>query len=243
MKLKIQNSDQFVVGRQPVKEFLQHSPGKVNKVIIQKSAHGQIIKEIIGLCRQNKIVFYFRPRIANNSQGVIAYISPITYYSLDDLLARPAESKKCFLILDELSDPQNLGAIIRSAVAFNISAILIPRRNSSLVTPTVVKTSAGAVSNIPIALTSNLNNTLRILAENNFTIIGADRSGKNIRECLWQFPLAIVVGSEGKGLRHLVKQNCHYLVSIPQSNKIGSLNVAVAAGIILYEINRTIFSK
>lgn len=227
-----------ITGRNPVKEYLLHSPRKVNKVIIHQTAHGKIIKEIIELCRQNKIVFHFQKHLPENSQGVVAYISPINYLTIEELLTGPSPDKKCLLVLDEITDPQNLGAIIRSAVAFNVWGIILPKRNSCLITPTVVKTSAGAVSSVSVALVGNLNNALRMLAENNFTIVGADRSGKDIRDIVWKFPLAIVFGSEGKGLRHLVKQNCNYLVSIPQSDKINSLNVAVSAGIILYEISR-----
>lgn len=169
-------------------------------------------------------------------QGVIAYSSPYVYYDIADLLQD--ERKPLILILDQIEDPHNFGAIIRSAEAFGVTGIIIPKRRTASVTRTVSRSSAGAVEHIKIARVNNLNQAIDELKEKGIWVFGADMNGESITGIKdFDMPIAIVIGNEGRGISKGIKENCDKIISIPMSGKINSLNASVAAATIIYDIS------
>ena len=174
-------------------------------------------------------------------QGLAARLPSYEYAHADDLLVRAAEAgeKALIVALDSVTDPRNLGAVVRSASGFGAHGVLIPERRSAGMTAAAWKTSAGAAARIPIARATNLNRTLRVYAEAGLTLIGLDGEAKtDLAEVDSSGPLVLVVGSEGDGLSRLVREACDTLAAIPIATQVESLNAGVAAGIALYEINR-----
>ncbi len=172
-----------------------------------------------------------------NHQGIIAYISPFKYSQLEKLDYSNDNSK--IIILDNIEDPHNLGAIIRTAVATGIEAVIIPDRNSATVNDTVIKTSSGTVFNIPVVKVKNITNTINFLKEKEYFVVGTDvEKGLDYRKYNFTGKRAIVIGNEGKGIRRLVKDNCDDLVYIPLSNGVESLNASVAAALLMFEVVR-----
>ena len=169
-------------------------------------------------------------------QGIIIDMEDYNYTSFNDLLDRDVNS---ILILDHILDPHNLGAIVRTAVAASIDAIIIPSDRQVLVNSTVVKTSVGAVFDIDIVLVNNINNTIRTLKDNGFWIYGTVMNGEDYTKVDYSGKTAIIIGNEEKGISKLVKENCDFLVTIPISNKIDSLNASVAAALMMYEVVRS----
>ena len=168
-------------------------------------------------------------------QGYGANIENFKNYALDDVIN--PEKQQLFLILDKLNDPNNLGAIIRSCDAFGVDAIIIPNKNSIGITDTVVKVSTGAIFHVPVVTVSNINQTIDKLKKNNFWVIGTDASAKqSISEIKNDRNLALVIGSEGYGISNLVSKNCDYLVKIPMTGHVNSLNASVSAGIMIYAL-------
>ena len=168
-------------------------------------------------------------------QGIIIDMEDYNYTSFNDLLDKDVNS---ILILDHILDPHNLGAIVRTAVAASIDAIIIPSDRQVLVNSTVVKTSVGAVFDIDIVLVNNINNTIRTLKDNGFWIYGTVMNGEDYTKVDYSGKTAIIIGNEEKGISKLVKENCDFLVTIPISNKIDSLNASVAAALMMYEVVR-----
>jgi 23S rRNA (guanosine2251-2'-O)-methyltransferase len=232
-----------ICGRNPVRELLRSGRSCVNKVFVSKTSQGQPIKDIIALAKANKVPIYFVPPEKldaydiDNNQGVLAFVSPEKYMELDELLVKLKDKQKPFIvILDEIKDPHNLGAITRNAVAFGADAIVLGKWRSCAITDTVVKVSAGASQLIDFARVSNIPETISKLKKEGYWVIGAEEGGNPLEKEKFGFPLAIVIGSEGEGLHRLIKERCDGLVSIPQTNKISSLNASCAAAIVLYEI-------
>ena len=173
-------------------------------------------------------------------QGVIAFVTPYSYVEIEDILARASEKDEppFVIVLDEITDPHNLGSIIRTAESCGAHGIIIPKRRAVGLTPTVIKASAGAVEFIPIAKVTNISSTLESLKKHGLWVVGADMDGELYTSKDLTGPIALVIGSEGKGLGRLVKEKCDFLVRIPQKGKISSLNASVAAGVLMYEIVR-----
>ena len=168
-------------------------------------------------------------------QGYGANIENFNNYALEDVIN--PEKQQLFLILDKLNDPNNLGAIIRSCDAFSVDAIIIPNKNSVGITDTVVKVSTGAIFHVPVVTVSNINQTIDKLKKNNFWVIGTDaHANQNISEIKNDRNLALVIGSEGYGISNLVSKNCDYLVKIPMTGHVNSLNASVSAGIMIYAL-------
>ena len=168
-------------------------------------------------------------------QGYGANIENFKNYALEDIIN--PEKRQLFLILDKLNDPNNLGAIIRSCDAFGVDGIIIPNKNSIGITDTVVKVSTGAIFYVPIVTVSNINQTIDKLKKNNFWIIGTDAgANQSISEIKNDRNLALVIGSEGYGISNLVAKNCDYLVKIPMTGHVNSLNASVSAGIMIYAL-------
>ena len=211
------------------------------------------VKEVISLAKEQGIVIQFVERskiegIAGGlrHQGVLAYVAPVAYSDLETIL-QAAETKgeaPFLLLLDELEDPHNLGALLRTADATGVHGVLIPKRRSVPLTATVAKTSAGAVEYVPVARIGNIAQTLRKLKDKGFWVAGADMDGsQNYYEADLTGPLVLVVGSEGHGMSRLTKEQCDFIVKMPMVGKINSLNASVAGSILMYESMRQRLQK
>ena len=188
--------------------------------------------------------FVSRPeldRMAGNNahQGVVAVTSAKQYNDLDDVVAAKRGQFSLVVVLDGVEDPHNLGAILRTADAAGADGVVIPERRAAGVTPTVTKASAGASEHLPIAKVTNIGRTLEELKSKNLWIVGLDeRAPQNYDSLDYKMDCAIVLGAEGKGVHELVRKKCDFMISIPMLGKVSSLNVSVAAGVMLYEIVR-----
>jgi 23S rRNA (guanosine2251-2'-O)-methyltransferase len=233
----------IIYGRNSVLELLKVGRRTVNKLMISQTARGSVVTKIINLAKQKSIAVHTVPpekfdRFSEKSQGVAVEVSPIEYIELEDLIKQSrALPKSLLVILDGIEDPHNLGAIVRNCVAFGANGIIIPKWRAVGVNETVSKTSAGAVEHVSISKVANINRALDLLKENNFWIAGAAvNGGQSLKDADLVFPLAIIIGSEGFGLRGLTKKHCDFLISIPQKSIISSLNASCACAVILYEI-------
>lgn len=173
-------------------------------------------------------------------QGVVAFMAAKEYVDIDDILAGVGAGEEPFLIiLDEISDPHNLGAILRTADAAGAHGVVIPRRRSAPLTPTVAKSSAGAIEYVKVARVANLPQAIEQLKKKGLWIAGAEADGKDLYwEARLDGPLGLVIGGEGKGLGRLVKERCDSLVRLPMSGRVNSLNASVAAALLVYEVLR-----
>jgi 23S rRNA (guanosine2251-2'-O)-methyltransferase len=172
-------------------------------------------------------------------QGVVAVTSAKQYADLDDVIASKRSAYATIIVLDGVEDPHNLGAILRTADASGADGVVIPERRAAGVTGTVAKTSAGASEHLPIAKVTNISRTIEDLKSRNIWIVGLDERGSQTYDSVdYKMDCAIVLGAEGKGLHDLVKKKCDFLVSIPMLGRVPSLNVSVAAGVVLYEVAR-----
>ena len=212
---------------------------KVRKLKIEEKYYLKI-KNLLGEFPKSKIKLARKSEIDNltrdNHQGIIIDMEDYQYTPLNKILDREDDK---ILLLDHTLDPHNFGAIIRTAVAAGFNAIIIPNDRQVLVNSTVVKTSVGAVFDIDIVLVTNLNNTIKTLKDNGFWIYGTVMSGEDYREVDYNGKVCLIIGNEEKGISKLVKENCDFLVTIPISPKIDSLNASVAAGILIYEVVRS----
>jgi 23S rRNA (guanosine2251-2'-O)-methyltransferase len=237
-----------IEGRNPVLEALR-AGRSINKILISNDIERHsAIAEILHLAKERKIpVEWLSPEIlrtkisTRSPQGVIAYASAKEYVDVHDLLdiTRSRNEPAFYVMLDGLEDPQNLGAIIRTADASGVHGVIIPQRRAVGLTGVVAKTSAGAIEYVPVARVVNLNNAIKTLKENNIWVIGIDQGVKRtFTEIDFKLPTVIVIGGEGKGLSRLVKENCDEVASIPMKGKISSLNASVAAAVAMYEVLR-----
>lgn len=212
---------------------------KVRKLEIEEKYYLKI-KNLLGEFPKSKIKLARKSEIDNltkdNHQGIIIDMEDYQYIPLNKILDREDDK---ILLLDHILDPHNFGAIIRTAVAAGIKTIIIPNDRQVLVNSTVVKTSVGAVFDIDIVLVTNLNNTIKILKDNGFWIYGTVMSGEDYREVDYNGKVCLIIGNEEKGMSKLVKESCDFLITIPISPKIDSLNASVAAGILIYEVVRS----
>jgi len=235
-----------IEGRNPVLEALK-SGRTINKILIAKGEREGSIKQIIALAREKGIVVQEvdRSKLDGMSatggahQGVIALAAAKDYVETDDILAI-ADSKgepAFILILDEITDPHNLGSILRTANAVGAHGVIIPKRRAIGLTPAVSKASAGAIEYVPVARVTNIAQTIEYLKKKNIWVVGTDASGeKSFFESDLTGPVALVIGSEGEGMGKLVKEKCDFIVNIPMKGQIASLNAAVAGAIVMYEI-------
>lgn len=228
----------IVFGRNVAKEVIKNNI-KINKVYIQEGIKEEVINELQSMDINIK---YLNKNDMNkiekgNHQGIILDIEDYKYYDEKKMLDNINETS-FIVILDHLEDPHNFGAIVRTSYALGINAIIIPNDRSVDITPTVVKTSAGAIYNIPIIKVPNLTNTIEKLKKEGYWIVGTDMKGENYSELKYDMPTCLVIGNEGKGMSQIIKKNCDYLVSIPMEGQIDSLNASVSCGIILSEIKR-----
>ena len=219
----------------------------IDKVFIQKGLQGNLFKELQTLLHQNQISTVWVPTeklnrlTKKNHQGVIANISPISYYELEDLVNKVSETtdNPIYLLLDHLSDVRNFGAIIRTAECTSVSGIIIPKQGAAPVTADTVKTSAGAVFNIPICKVNHLNDAVFYLQSSGIKVVAAtEKTDKEIYNVPMNEPLAIVMGAEDKGISSSLLKICDEKAKLPMMGNIGSLNVSVACAVFLYEVVR-----
>ncbi len=230
-----------LIGIHPVKEAL--TAGRpLERVLVAKGAGGPRIQEIVDLCRLRKVAFRFELREvldkgaggAGRHQGVIAYGSEKRYDEFDDVVGR-----ELIVVLDGVEDPHNLGAILRTASAVGAGAVVIPERRAVGLTETVGKAAAGALEHIAIVRVTNIAQTLEKFKKNGYWIYGLDeRAERNYDEAGFDDKAVVVLGAEGHGLHENVRKACDFLLKIPMSGPIPSLNVSVAAGIVLFDWKR-----
>lgn len=241
------NKQLIVIGKHPVIELLQN--GKpVQKVFILRTLKGPTEIDVRRLTSESNIPLsrvdnYKLDKLANNKnhQGLVALTSPIAFQNIEDIIPHIYESNETplILILDHVTDVRNFGAIARSALAMGVHAIIIPSKGTAAINKDAIKSSAGAVLDIPICRMSNLVDAIQYLKDSGITTFSSTlRNSKNIAELDFSDPTAIVIGSEDHGVDNTVIKVSDALFKIPQSEAVDSLNVSVATGIILYEVNR-----
>ena len=231
----------LTLGVHPVREALR-ARRPLDKVLIAKGASGPRLQEIVDLCRAQSIPLRFEPRDmldrlskGFSHQGAIAFGAAHGYADLNEVI----EGATLLIILDGVEDPHNLGAIIRTAHAAGANAIIVPERRAAPLTETVDRASAGALEYLPIARVNNVKQALERLKEKNFWVYGLDERGTEVYDRVeYATPTAIVLGGEGKGLHQSVQRHCDVLVRIPMAGAVSSLNVSVAAGIVLFQWRR-----
>lgn len=236
----------IIAGRNAVLEALR-GQRSINKIMIQDGASGGSLGEIIGLAKSKNITVEFAKsdkldKLAQGvrHQGVAALAAPIAFQTLDDVFAK-AEQKgedPFILLLDELQDPQNVGALIRTADAAGVHGVLMPRRRSCPLNAVVAKISAGAVEYVPVVQIGNIAQTIEELQQRGCWVVGADMDGDDYYAANMTGPIVLVIGAEGKGLGRLVKQKCDNIISITMNGGVNSLNASNAGAVLMYEVVR-----
>lgn len=238
---RAQESVDLVKGRHAVLAALE-SGRSVNKVWVAEGASG--MEAIVAKARSRGIVVQFVPRnrldeMAGAHQGVIAQVAPYAYADLEDVIGRDAGVAPLVVVLDEIADPHNFGAILRTAEAAGAQGVVIGKRRQAQITDVVAKAAAGALESLPVARVANVAQALERLKQAGYWIVGADVQARaTYTEIDYRGATALVIGSEGQGMRRLVRERCDFLVSIPILGRVQSLNASVAAGVLLYEAVR-----
>lgn len=228
----------IVSGRNNVKEILKNfNKGmEIKYAICQKNFNEN---DILSLLKMHNIDTKYVEKdkldsiAKNNHQGIILEVRDFNYTNLDTIINN--KDKCLVVILDHLEDPHNLGAIVRTCEASGVDGIVLPMNRSVSVNETVMKTSVGALYNVPISQVTNLNNTIKKLKDNGFWIVGADMDGEDYKSFNYPDKCALIIGSEGFGMTRIVKDSCDFVISIPMYGKVNSLNASVAAGILIYQ--------
>lgn len=235
--------NQWYFGRQVAFQILK-SKLKVKRMLLGQNLKRTVAKEFLTLAKQKNIRIETVPvnkldtLTRGNHQGIALEIETETPADFKSFLKTSNAQKNSFVVLlDEIQDPQNLGAIIRSAVCFGCSALILSKWRSAHLTPGTMKSSSGAAAHLPIFQVSNLNYAIEQLKEKGYTIVGATVEGRSLPETKFEFPVALVLGNEHRGMKPLIQKNCDQLVAIPQNATIASLNVSAAAAILFYEIS------
>lgn len=229
---------QILYGRQVVRQVLNENR-KVRKLYLQSP-----MPELEALAKKAgvPVVLTDRKKLnriteSEHHQGVAVEIEPYETVSLDELIRGKKGQYGFLIMLDELEDPHNLGAVLRTADAVNADGVIIKKTHSAGLTPTVAKVSAGAIDTVKVAAVTNLTNACRELKKQGYWIVGADMDGVDYRTLNYDFHTVLVIGNEGKGISRLVRENCDYIVSLPMRGTISSLNASVSAGILMYGID------
>ncbi|MCM1290682.1 MAG: 23S rRNA (guanosine(2251)-2'-O)-methyltransferase RlmB [Prevotella sp.] len=240
------NKSDYIFGIRAIIEAIE-SGNEIDKILVKNDLNGDLAKELMEKVRQYEILIQRVPveklnRITRkNHQGVIAFLSPVEYYKLGEVIPQLYEDRKVpfLMLLDGLTDTRNFGAIARTASCANVDAIVIPQRNSVSVTADSVKTSAGALMSLPVCRERSILDAVRELKSNGIKVIGAsEKVHTDYTKVDMTCPVAIVMGSEDTGIRAEVLRECDEIVAIPMFGPIGSLNVSVAAGLMMYEVVR-----
>ncbi|MBR4727805.1 MAG: 23S rRNA (guanosine(2251)-2'-O)-methyltransferase RlmB [Clostridia bacterium] len=239
-----ESRQELIIGRNAVAEALR-SGRAIDTLLVAKGERSGSIGKLIAQAREREIVVKEIDRRkldltcgGENHQGIAARAAAHTYAEIPEMLAAAqARGEAPFLVLcDELEDPHNLGAILRTADACGVHGVIIPKRRGVSLTYAVGKVSAGAIEYVPVARVSNLAQTIDALKADGFWIYGADMNGTRWDQQDYGGKVALVIGAEGRGLSRLVREKCDFIVSLPMKGKINSLNASVAAGILMYEI-------
>jgi 23S rRNA (guanosine2251-2'-O)-methyltransferase len=236
----------YIYGINAVAEALKARGRAFQWVGVAKERHDLRLQKVVEECRRQGVAVRFIGRAElddmagnNGHQGVVAVTSAKQYTGLDDLTTNKRGQLSLIVVLDGVEDPHNLGAIVRTADAAGADGVVIPERRAAGVTEIVAKASAGASEHMPIAKVTNISRTVEELKAKNLWIVGLDERGTQSYDSLdYNMDCAVVLGGEGKGLHDLVRRKCDFVVSIPMLGKVPSLNVSVAAGVMLYEIVR-----
>jgi len=233
--------ENLLTGRNPIREALK-SGRDIEKLLVAKGDLSGTAQQIVAMAREARVPVQMVERsrldeLARNHQGMIAFASAYQYADVDDMLA-DAEQKgedPFLIILDGVTDPHNLGAVIRTAAAVGAHGVIVPERRAVGLTPAAVKASAGGIEHIRVARVTNLTNEIKKLKQRGIWLYGADAEGESYRRASFAGPCALVIGSEGDGISRLVLEQCDHIVSIPMKNPaMESLNASVAAGILMY---------
>ncbi|MDQ7094088.1 23S rRNA (guanosine(2251)-2'-O)-methyltransferase RlmB [Desulfosporosinus sp. PR] len=239
-------NDEIIYGKNPVLELLK-SGKPVNKILLLADGANVRNQEILSLLQKRNIPYQFVDRQAldrlaqrERHQGMLAYVAAREYAEVEDILALAEKRQEApfILVLDEIEDPHNLGALLRTVDAVGAHGVIIPKRRSVSLTGTVAKTSAGAVEHVLVARVSNLVQTIKELKKKGCWVSGAEAGGSDAFTADLTGPRVIVIGSEGKGISRLLRENCDELVSLPMRGKVTSLNASVAGSLMLYEVFR-----
>lgn len=237
----------FIYGRNPVQEALETRPHQIEKIYLRKGIKLQTVSDITHLASAHRIpvsevpgskLFELLGRV--NDQGVAAAVSMADYLEFEEWIQDIDPSPEtALLLLDEIEDPHNFGAILRTAAAAGMSGVIVPKHRQAPVSAVVYKTSAGTAGRVPIIRAVNLNQAILILKQAGFWIAGLDSEGDSL---LWEqtfdVPMAFVIGNEGKGMRRKTSEHCDFLLSIPMDHGVESLNASVSAGLVCYEWRR-----
>jgi len=235
-----------IYGIHAVSEALKSRGRSFQYVGVAKERHDQRLQQVIDDCRKLGIAVRFvgrqdldRMTHTANHQGVIAVASAKKYGDVEDVLEARRGTYALIVVLDGVEDPHNLGAILRTADGAGVDGVIIPERRAAGVTGTVAKVSAGAVENLPVAKVTNISRTIEELKAKNIWTVGLDERGAQTYDSVdYNMDCAVVLGAEGQGLHEQVRKKCDFLVSIPMMGMVPSLNVSVAAGVVLYEVAR-----
>ena len=237
-----EESSDLVYGLHAVTESLRANTG--NKLYLQDDLRGKNVDKVKALATEKKVSISWTPKkilsdMTNGGvhQGFVLKVSEFAYADLSEIMTKAEnEENPLILILDGLTDPHNLGSILRTADATNVTGIIIPKHRSVGVTPVVSKTSTGAVEHVPIARVTNLSQTLDTLKDKDFWIFGTDMNGTPSHKWNTKGKLARVIGNEGKGISHNIKKQVDEMITIPMNGHVQSLNASVAAAILMYEV-------
>jgi len=235
----------LLFGIHPVLEALQAGRRTVTRVVIAESRHDARMRQIVEAGRKAGVPVQFQPdravdRLAGGGahQGVVAFVAGAAYADADELLAS-AGLRALFVVLDGVEDPRNLGSVIRTAAAAGADGLFMPERGAAGLTPVAVKASAGLAERLPVARVTNIVALLKSMKEKNIWVAGLDAEGENSWTSFdLTVPVALVLGGEGRGLRRLARETCDVVLSVPLAAGVESLNLAVAAGVVLFEVVR-----
>ena len=238
----------ILAGRHAVVEAIKAGRG-INRILLADGLRGPSVHELRDLARENGVTVDVVSRAKLDAavpegvrhQGVLAYVAPVAYVAVEEIIAAARERGEdpLLLLLDGIEDPQNLGALLRTADAAGVHGILLPRRHSVPLTETVARVSAGALEYVPVARIGNIAQTMRALKEQGFWIAGADMAGEEMYDrANLTGALVLVIGSEGRGMSRLTRDLCDFTVRLPMRGKINSLNASAAGAILMYEVLR-----
>ena len=232
--------ENLLSGRNPIREAIK-AGRDIEKLLVAKGDLSATAREIVAMARERHIPVQMVDRtrldeITRNHQGMLAFASAYRYYDVEDMLADAQEKGEApfLVVLDGVTDPQNLGAIIRTAACVGAHGVIVPERRAVGLTPSAVKASAGAVETVKVARVTNLTRTLETLKKQGIWLYAADMAGEDYRSVDFAGPMALIVGAEGEGVSRLVLDACDYRVSLPMHGGVGSLNASVAAGVLMY---------
>src|SRR6056297_3475412 len=250
--MSTEDANIYIYGKNPVSEALKNEPERIDKIFVRNSLKDSSISEIFSLASNNRIPINHVPGAklydlvgSVNDQGIVALMSAVEYMDFGEWLSGiDLDEYPGILLLDEIEDPHNLGAILRTAAAAGIAAVIVPKHRQAPVNATVLKTSAGTAGLIPIVRAVNLNQAILSLKENKFWIAGLDQNAdSSIWDQSYDVPMAFVIGNEGRGMRKKTGEHCDFLLSLPMENDVESLNASVSAALICYEWKRQLIQR